>query len=202
MKVGVVDYKAGNLRSVETALGYLGTEFLISDKAEDLRDLDKLIFPGVGDAGASMRNLREYGLDELITEFAGSGRPLLGICIGYQVVMDASEERDTKCLGLVSGKVRRFPPRTGLKVPHMGWNTVTPTNGARLFHGIPNEASFYFVHSYYPEPESQSAVMARTEYGVTFASAIQQDNLYAVQFHPEKSGKWGLQLLKNFLSLT
>jgi glutamine amidotransferase len=185
---------------VETALRSLGADFHISDRPEELRSVDKLVFPGVGDAGAAMRTLRQYHLDELILEFAKSGRPLLGICLGSQIVLRSSEERETECLGLVLGSVRRFPRDGALKVPHMGWNTVRPVNGSPLFHGIPAEASFYFVHSYYPEPEARDAVMAETDYGITFASGVARDNVWAVQFHPEKSGTWGLQLLSNFLT--
>ena len=200
MTVGVVDYGAGNLKSVETALRHLGADFFISGRADEVDRADRLVFPGVGEARAAMTVLRDTGLDEAVASFYRSGRPLLGICIGCQVALDRSEERDATCLGLVRGESRRFPDGSGLKVPHMGWNQVTPVARHALWNGIPEGSSFYFVHSYYPVPSEESAVMARTDYGVLFTSALGRDNLFAVQFHPEKSGEVGLKLLSNFLS--
>jgi glutamine amidotransferase len=197
--IGVVDYRAGNLKSVETALRYLGADFTISQNPKKLKSCDRLLFPGVGEAASAMSVLRETGLGETILSFFGSGRPLLGICIGCQVALESSEERDAACLGLVRGRVVRFSPDLGLKVPHMGWNQVTPCRDHAIFAGIPAGSSFYFVHSYYPLPESGERILAETEYGMPFTSAIERDNFVAVQFHPEKSGELGLRLLRNFL---
>ena len=199
MKVGVVDYDAGNLRSVETALAHLGTDFLTSRSPEELIGLDRLIFPGVGEAASAMAVLRQHGLDEMILEYVGSGKPVLGICIGYQIALDRSEERDATCLGIVPGVARRFLPEPGMKVPHMGWNQVWHKHRHPLFTGIPDGGSFYFVHSYYPDPAESEAIIAETEYGITFACAMAKENFVAVQFHPEKSGPYGLRLLQNFL---
>ncbi|TVR31464.1 MAG: imidazole glycerol phosphate synthase subunit HisH [Spirochaetaceae bacterium] len=199
MSVGIVDYEAGNLKSVETALLALGARIVVADRPEVLLKADRLIFPGVGDAAAAMRVLKARGLDQAIVQFVNSGRPVLGICLGSQVVLDASEENGAVCLGLVAGIARRFAPDSGLKIPHMGWNQVEPTADHYLFSAIPPGASFYFVHSYYPQPQDSAAVIGCTDYGVRFTAALSQGNLAAVQFHPEKSGRYGLQMLQNFL---
>ncbi len=227
--IGVVDYGAGNLRSVETALEYLGLDYQTSQEPGNLGGADRLIFPGVGEAAAAMKNLRQAGWDSFLGDYADTGRPLLGICLGCQIVLDYSEERQTPCLGLVPGRARRFSGGEGLKVPHMGWNTLslqpaspegessreessgqgalgerTPIGGSPgpvhpLFAGIPQDSSFYFVHSYYPDPDPSGArVLGVTEYGEAFPAAFAQGNLAAVQFHPEKSGPVGLRLLANF----
>ncbi len=201
MKIGVVDYKAGNLKSVETALKYIGADFFISDSVEELSSADKLVIPGVGEARAAMDNLISRGLDFFVREFYRSGRYLLGICIGIQLVFEHSDERDTECLGLVKGNVVRFPSDMGLKVPQIGWNQVNVLRESPLFEGIKNNSSFYFVHSFYPEPSDPKIILSQTDYGVKFASSINQDNLFAVQFHPEKSGRPGLKLLENFVRL-
>lgn len=198
MKVGVVDYEAGNLRSVETALMHLGADFVVSDDPGSLAETDKLVFPGVGEAAAAMRVLRTKGLDQVIRDFASAGKPILGICVGCQVLLDLSEEGNTECLGLIPGRVRRFAAGTGLKVPHMGWNRVKHA-GTGIFKGIPEGCSCYFVHSYYPEPRDPEAVIGRTEYGIEFSSAIRLGSITATQFHPEKSGPVGLKILANFL---
>jgi glutamine amidotransferase len=199
--VGVVDYQAGNLKSVETALRFLDAHFFVTRHPEEIEKADRLIFPGVGEARAAMTVLDESGLGSAIVEFFRSGKPLLGICLGCQIVMERSEERDAGCLGLIQGTVERFPPSLGLKVPHMGWNQVHPSQNHPLFKGIRAGSSYYFVHSYYPAPSDEALVLAETEYGITFASALEKGNLRAVQFHPEKSGKVGLKLLANFLDL-
>lgn len=199
-RVGVVDYDAGNLKSVETALEYLGADYEISKDPETLARTDKLIFPGVGEAGAAMDRLRHYGLDDFLREFFRMGKYILGICLGAQIVLSKSEETDTGCLDLIPGTALKFSGEGGLKVPHMGWNTVHVTGESLLFKGIPEDSSFYFVHSYYPSPDDPERVIARTDYGLQFCSAICRDNLYAVQFHPEKSGRWGLQLLHNYIA--
>ncbi len=198
--IGVVDYKAGNLKSVDSALSHLGAEFLISDKPEELLRCDKMIFPGVGEAKSAMEVLKSSGLGQAVREFALSGKPLLGICLGAQIVFDSSEERQTECLGIIPGKVKRFSSQMGLKVPHMGWNTIEHNN-INLFKGVKQNSSFYFVHSYYIEAQSQGNIAASCEYGLNFTAAAVKDNILACQFHPEKSGEAGLQLLDNFLKL-
>lgn len=199
MKIGVINYQAGNLKSVETALLHLGADYHIGSQPEELKQSDKIIFPGVGEAKAAMDVLKAQRLDRFLIDAARAGKPILGICIGCQVIMDYSEESDTRCLGIIEGTVKRFPDNSGLKVPHMGWNQVSRTDDHWLFKGIPNGASFYFVHSYYPYPSERETILSITDYGFGFASSICKDNVAAVQFHPEKSGRYGLRLLRNFL---
>ena len=198
--IGVVDYKAGNLKSVETALRHLSASFYISGDPDKILKADRLIIPGVGEARAAMENLKQAGLDTAIIDFWNTGKPVLGICIGIQLLFESSTERNTRCLGLLKGTVVRFPETIGLKVPHMGWNQVVPVKNNYLFSGIPSGSSFYFVHSYYPEPAVSDCVLAETEYGIKFASAVGCNNITAVQFHPEKSGEVGLRLISNFLN--
>lgn len=204
-RVGVVNYAAGNLTSVESVLKRLGAEYTVSEDPEVLTGCDRIIFPGVGEARAAMRELKKRGLDRFLQGFAASGRPLLGICIGYQILLSRSEENDTPCLDIIPGRVVRFPEDKGLKIPHMGWNEVRQRGDSPLFRGIPDRSSFYFVHSYYPLPEmsqeNSREISGETEYGVMFASAYRRDNLFAVQFHPEKSGEWGIRMISNFLEL-
>lgn len=200
MSVGVIDYEAGNLRSIETALEYLGATYVVSGDPDRLADCSRLVIPGVGDAAAAMDTLRARGLDRLILDFAGRGLPVFGICLGAQIVLDSSEENGARCLGLIPGRARAFRPTRTEKVPHIGWNRAAPKHHHHpLFNNLPEDASFYFVHSFYPEPESESDVLAQTEYGVRFASAIARENVWAVQFHPEKSGRYGLRMLANYL---
>lgn len=200
-RVGVVDYAAGNLTSVETALKRLGADFAVSGLPDELDRTERLIFPGVGEARAAMRELEKRRLDGFLRRYVASGRPVLGICIGCQIVLSLSEENETPCLDIVPGRVRRFPYDMGLKVPHMGWNEVRQRGVSPLFDGIPDGSSFYFVHSYYPQPERQEETIGTTDYGIEFVSAFSRNNLYAVQFHPEKSGELGIRLLSNFLSI-
>ncbi len=197
--VVVLAYEAGNLKSVENALAYLGARFLVTRDPRAVRDATSVIFPGVGEAAASMAVLNRSGLGAALKDYVASGRKMLGICIGCQVIFDRSEERDTTCLGLVPGSVRRFAHGSGLKVPHMGWNAVHFTRAHPVFDGIPQDTRFYFVHSYYPEPADPTVVAARTDYGIPFASCIARANVVAFQCHVEKSGKFGLKLLSNFL---
>jgi glutamine amidotransferase len=202
MRVAVIDYQAGNLRSVETALRHLGAEFQVTDRPEDALRAERLVVPGVGEARAAMGVLDPAGLGEAVREFVASGRPTLGICLGAQVIFERSEERDTPCLGILPGEVRRFPPwlrEAGLKVPHMGWNRVFARAAHALLAGVPDGSYFYFVHSYYPCPADPAQVLAECEYGLRFAAGVGRDNLAAFQFHPEKSGEPGLRLLANFL---
>ena len=202
MRVAVIDYQAGNLRSVQTALRRVGADFFITQRPEEARRADRLLFPGVGEARAAMQVLASAGLGEAVREFAASGRPLLGICLGAQVIFERSEERDTPCLGILPGAVRRFPPglrAAGLKVPHMGWNRVFARGAHPLLAGVPDGSFFYFVHSFYPQPADPGLVLAECEYGLRFAAGVGRGNLAAFQFHPEKSGAPGLRLLANFL---
>jgi imidazole glycerol-phosphate synthase subunit HisH len=201
--IGIVDYRAGNLTSVARALKYLNEPCIVTDDAGALDDASHIIFPGVGAAGAAMANLRERGLDVRLRKWVAQGKPVLGICLGTQVIFEHSEEDDADCLGIVPGSVRRFPPdlRAGgqrLKIPHMGWNSVAFRGDHPVFSGIPEAAEFYFVHSYYPAPSEEGWAAGWTEYGIRFCSAVARANLVAVQFHPEKSGRPGLTILANF----
>lgn len=202
MKVGVIDFGAGNLRSVEAALKYLKADYFITGEPGPLKNADKIIFPGVGEASSAMRMLDERSLSDGIRDLAASGKPLLGICIGCHILLERSEENNTKCLSLIPGEVKKFPRMKNYKIPHMGWNEVVPKKDHPLFYGIPEGSSFYFVHSYYPEVSSEEYQIGETEYGITFTSAFGKDNLLALQFHPEKSGQVGLTLLQNFLNIS
>lgn len=196
----IVDYQAGNLKSVERACAEVGVEALVSGDPEKIRQASRLIFPGVGAAGAAMASLQEAGIDEAIREFFNLGRPILGICLGLQISLNYSEENQTKTLDLVSGEVKKFRLKeTGLKIPHMGWNTVNILQQHPVLDGIEPRDEFYFVHSYYAVPAKKEYVFALTDYEDQFASVIVKDNLIATQFHPEKSGRVGLRLLSNFL---
>jgi imidazole glycerol-phosphate synthase subunit HisH len=196
----VIDYEAGNLRSVETALQHLGATFTISGDPGVLAEADRIIFPGVGDAAAAMTRLDEGGLSGILRSRAKEGVPILGICLGSQIILEGSEENDATCLGIMEGQTVAFDSRPGRKVPHMGWNTLEIRRDHPLFTGIPGEAAFYFVHSYYPRPAADRDILAVTEYGETFPSAIGRKNVVATQFHPEKSGEFGLKMIQNFLS--
>lgn len=193
-RIVLVDYGAGNLRSVQNALAHLGIAHQVSADPEAVRRADAVVFPGVGEASSAMAVLSRTGLGEAIREAWRAGRRLVGICIGCQLVFERSEEGGAPCLGLLPGVVRRFAPRAGLKVPHMGWNSVRFVDHPAL-RGVPEGTSFYFVHSYYPVPADERVVAGTTEHGVEFASCIAADNLLAFQFHPEKSGPAGLALL-------
>ena len=201
--IGIVDYRAGNLTSVARALEYLREPCIVTQDAKVLDDADRIIFPGVGAAGAAMANLRQSGLDDHLRRWVREGKPLLGICLGTQVIFEASEEDDTACLGIVPGSVRRFPSDLQaagrrLKIPHMGWNRVVFEREHPLFAGLPEGAEFYFVHSYYPAPADEGWAAGWTDYGIRFCAVVARRNLVAVQFHPEKSGRPGLRILANF----
>jgi glutamine amidotransferase len=195
--VAIIDYKAGNLRSVERALKHLGIPCAITAGHYEIMNAERVIFPGVGAAGKAMETIRELKIDKIIKEVIARGTPFLGICLGTQIIFDFSEEDAAACLGIISGTVRKFPDM-GEKIPHMGWNTIVKTRDHPLFYGIDSDAWFYFVHSYYPDPVNMLDVVAQTSYGITFASAVSQGNVFATQFHPEKSGRPGLKILKNF----
>jgi glutamine amidotransferase len=195
--VAIIDYGAGNLRSVRRALLHLGIPCRITDKPLEILSADRVIFPGVGAAGKAMEVIQSRGLDEVIREVVDNGIPFLGICLGAQIILGQSEEDETHCLNLIPGRVNRFPD-SNLKIPHMGWNTVIKHRNHPLLDGIDERAQFYFVHSYYPEPKRDDHIITTTEYGITFASIIGKDNVVATQFHLEKSGGFGLSILKNF----
>ena len=200
--IGIIDYDAGNLRSVEKALQYLGKETIVTRDPEQIRKADKVILPGVGAFGDAMKKLQEYHLDTLIREIVDSGKPLLGICLGLQLLFEESEESPgVKGLGILEGKIRKIPEEHGLKVPHIGWNSLHLEYNGRLFHNIPENSYVYFVHSYYLEAKDPVIVKASTEYGVHIHASVEKENLFACQFHPEKSSETGLQILKNFAEI-
>lgn len=197
-RIVVVDYGAGNLRSVARAVAHVGHEPNVTSDPHDVATADALIVPGVGAAADTMRNLREHKMVEPVREYVASGRPFFGVCMGQQALLSVSEEGgEHECLGIIPGRVKKLPG--GQKVPHMGWNNVRQRTPHPIFEGIPDESYFYFVHSYYPEPANPSVVIGETEYGVTFASVLARDNIVATQFHPEKSGEMGLRMYRNFL---
>ncbi|MEI6409668.1 MAG: imidazole glycerol phosphate synthase subunit HisH [Bacteroidota bacterium] len=195
MKVVIVKYNAGNVQSVRFALERLGVQAAWTDDPEEIRQADRVIFPGVGEASSAMEYLNATGLSKVI---AGLSQPVLGICLGLQLFCKHSEEGNTDCLNIVDVQVRKFQSVKTLKVPHIGWNTVENLQGP-LFKGIEPDTRFYFVHSFYAE--ASPFTTASTEYGLNFSAAMQRDNFFAVQFHPEKSGPAGSLLLQNFLSL-
>lgn len=202
--LAILDYKAGNQTSVRRALDSLGIPCEITADAARIEAAEGIIFPGVGAAGQAMGELSDTGLDRLLSGQVAAGKPLLGICVGCQIMLDYSQENDTKTLGIVPGECRLFNPSwtdddgTTIRVPHMGWNKVSLKNPAEpLFKGVDADAEFYFVHSYYPAPE-RAFVLGTTRYGIEFCSFHGRDGLWAVQFHPEKSGRPGLKLLENF----
>ena len=201
--IALIDYNMGNLFSVTQAFKYCGeTPRIVTDAAE-LMKFDAAVLPGVGNFGEGMLRLRESGLAEKVIEFAGTGRPLLGICLGMQMLLGESEEAPGATgLNLIPGKVRRFP-EMGLKVPQIGWNDVAfKKESVPLLAGLEDKSFFYFVHSYYVCPDDAGAVIGETEYGVRYASIIGRDNIYGCQFHPEKSQNCGLQIVKNFITLS
>lgn len=209
--IGIVDYNAGNITSVEHALSFLQCPYLISKKPRDLQNASALIFPGVGEASYAMNQLKASGFDLFLKDFCAQGKPLLGICLGSQIIFDHSEEGDTPCLGLIKGTIRRFSSilkekgitDSSLKIPHMGWNSIdwkqTTSSANPLLDGVPSGSDFYFVHSYVIQPDNSSIIDGTCDYGFEVPSILHKDSIYAMQFHPEKSGKQGLALLKNFI---
>ncbi len=202
--IAIIDYKAGNLKSVERALRKLGFSCSITHKRKEIVLSERVIFPGVGAAGKAINDLKSMGLDKILEEALVTGKPILGICLGSQIVLDKSEENNTPCLGFIKGDVKKFPSplisKEGerLKIPHMGWNSVQVNKKHPVLEGIKDSDEFYFVHSYYPAPLSDQFLIGTTDYGLEFSSVIGHKNLIAMQFHPEKSGVPGLRILKNF----
>lgn len=199
LKITVVDYQAGNLRSVQKALEKFGVFPTISSDPSDIGNADGVIFPGQGACDSAMINLEEKGLISPISQYVFDNRPFLGICLGLQLLFDESEEGKQPGLGILRGKARRLP--TSVKIPQIGWNQVKLLDSHPVFNDIANGAYFYFLHSYYAEPEDTDVILSKTEYGIDFCSAISKENLCAVQFHPEKSGVTGLMLYRGFLNL-
>jgi len=198
--IAIIDYGAGNLRSVVNAVKNLGYQPSITNNPAEVLKAEAVILPGVGAAGSTVTSLKRLGLAEPIGSYIASGRPFLGVCIGLQVLFSGTDEGGGhECLGAIPGRVKKLPP--GLKIPHMGWNQMKQKVRHPVFKDIPDEANFYFVHSYYVEPDDKSLVAGETEYGTAFCSVIARDNLVATQFHPEKSGEPGLNIYANFLKL-
>ncbi len=200
--VSIIDYDAGNIRSVEKALIHLGQEPVITRDRKTILASDRVILPGVGAFGSAMGKLNGYGLTEVIREVVGKGTPFLGICLGLQLMFESSEEAPgVSGLGLLPGRILKIPQKDDLKIPHMGWNSLEVTKGASLFRGLPEHPYVYFVHSFYLNADHEEDVAAVTEYGTTIHASVEHENLFACQFHPEKSSQTGLTILKNFIEL-
>jgi glutamine amidotransferase len=200
--IAIIDYDAGNIRSVEKALSYLGEKTVVSRDPDILKSVDKVILPGVGSFGQAMENLHRYELVPVIRDMIENGKPFLGICLGLQLLFESSEESPgAEGLGILKGKILKIPSSPGLKIPHMGWNSLQLQNNGRLFRNIPQDTYVYFVHSYYLQAQEPEIVKAVTGYGTEIHASVEKDNVFACQFHPEKSGKYGLEILKNFAEL-
>ena len=202
--IAIIDYDAGNLTSVARAVTHIGFRCIVTNDKKEIGKAERIIFPGVGAAGSAMESIKRLGLDKAIKEAFSAGKPILGICIGTQVIMEYSEENDTKCLGIIGGKVLSFKfdailkNGPGLKIPHMGWNRIILQKKHFVLSDLNEEDEFYFVHGYYPVPDDSAHLIGTTEYGIQFASVLGYKNIIATQFHPEKSGRPGLAILKNF----
>ena len=200
--IAIIDYDAGNIKSVEKAFQALGEEIVITRDKEILLNAEGVILPGVGAFGDAMEKLKEYQLIDTIHEIVKRNIPFLGICLGLQLMFESSEETPgVEGLGILKGKIVRIPDGEGVKVPHIGWNNLTYPNNGRLFKGIPENSFVYFVHSYYLQAEEPSIVKAATEYGVNIHASVEQGNIFACQFHPEKSSSVGMQILQNFINV-
>lgn len=200
--VAIIDYDAGNIKSVEKALQYLGEDAVITRDRDMILGADRVILPGVGAFGDAMDKLRTYGLDKVIHEVVANHTPFLGICLGLQLLFESSEESEgVEGLGILKGKVVRLPEDQDLKIPHIGWNSLKYPNPGRLFTGIPQDSYVYFVHSYYLQAQDPAIVTAATEYATLIHASVEQDNVFACQFHPEKSSEVGMQILRNFLTV-
>jgi len=201
--IAIIDYDTGNIKSVEKALIYLGEEAVLTNAHEIIRQADGVILPGVGAFGVAMDRLRSYGLAEVIRQVVDHNIPFLGICLGLQLLFESSEESPgVEGLGILPGRILRIPDKTGLKIPHMGWNSLAYPNQGRLFKGIKEESFVYFVHSYYLQAKDSAIVTAEADYGVTIPVSVEKGNVFACQFHPEKSSDIGLHILQNFIAVT
>ncbi len=200
--IAIIDYDAGNIKSVEKALQLLGEEVCITRDRELLLKAQKVILPGVGSFGDAMERIRSYHLEEVIHEIINKGTPFLGICLGLQLLFERSDEAiNIKGLGVLKGEILRIPDQEGFKIPQIGWNSLEFPRKCRLFKGIPDESYVYFVHSYYLKAQEETIVCATTHYNTLIHAAVEKDNVFACQFHPEKSSKVGLQILKNFIDI-
>ena len=200
--IAIIDYDAGNVGSVEKALKFLGQDVVTTRDAEKILAADKVILPGVGAFGDAMEKIRQYDLEGVIRQVVDRGTPFLGICLGLQLLFESSEESPgAEGLGILKGKILKIPSSPGLKIPHMGWNSLQLQNNGRLFRNIPQDTYVYFVHSYYLQAQEPEIVKAVTGYGTEIHASVEKDNVFACQFHPEKSGKYGLEILKNFAEL-
>lgn len=201
--IAIIDYDAGNMKSVEKAFQYLNEDVIITRDRETILNADRVVLPGVGAFGDAMARLNHYGLVDTIHEAVGQGKPFLGICLGLQLLFERSEESPgVSGLGLLKGEIVRIPDAEGLKIPHMGWNSIDIKEGSRLFKGISRQAYMYFVHSYYLRAKQPEDVAATTYYSTLIHAAVEHENIFACQFHPEKSSETGLRILKNFASLS
>jgi len=200
--IAIIDYDAGNIKSVEKALQKLGQDVVITSDAETILKADKVVLPGVGAFGDAMDNLKKYNLDKVIYKVVEQGTPFLGICLGLQLLFERSDEsKGVEGLGILKGEICRIPDQEGLKIPHMGWNSLHFQNNGRLFQNLRENAYVYFVHSYYLKAEEEEIVKATTEYGAHIHASVEKGNVFACQFHPEKSSDVGMQILKNFVEL-
>lgn len=200
--IAIIDYDAGNLKSVEKALLSLGQECVVTRDFKEIEQADKVILPGVGSFGQAMEQLKKFELDKVLKEISDSGKPFLGICLGLQLLFERSEESEgVEGLGILKGEILRIPDKEGLKIPHIGWNSLDLQGNGRLFAGLEEHLYVYFVHSYYLKAAEESIVKATTDYSVRIHASVEQGNIFACQFHPEKSGSVGLQILKNFAEI-
>ena len=200
--IAIIDYDAGNIRSVEKALKFLGQDVKITRDPEEILSAEKVILPGVGAFGDDMGKFKEYGLYQVIRKTAGMGTPFLGICLGLQLLFERSDEAPgVEGLGILKGEILRLPEKEGYKIPHMGWNSLELVHNGRLFRDLPEDPYVYFVHSYYLKAADETIVKARTEYTTVIDASVEQGNVFACQFHPEKSSETGLKILKNFVEL-
>ena len=200
--IALIDYEAGNIKSVENALKFLGRETVLTRDRDQIWKADKVILPGVGAFGDAMERIRDYDLEDVIHSVTDRGTPFLGICLGLQLLFEESEESPgAKGLGILPGKVSRIPEGEGRKVPQIGWNDLSYPKKGRLFEDVPEGSYVYFVHSYYLHADDRDIVAAQTEYGVTIDASVEKDNVFACQFHPEKSERVGMQILRNFVKL-
>ena len=201
--VAIIDYDAGNIKSVQKAIEYLGEEVIITRDPEVILNASRVILPGVGAFGDAMEKLHKYNLVDVIKEVVKREIPFLGICLGLQLLFEASDETPgVQGLGILKGKIKRIPDNGELKIPHIGWNSLIFPNKGRLYEGISEESYVYFVHSYYLDAEDKDIVVATTEYGTTIHASVEQGNVFACQFHPEKSSSVGLKILDNFLKIS